>query len=290
MIVPYPAGGMSDTIGRIVVERMQERLGQRILIENVGGADGSIGVGRAARARPDGYTICLGLMDTHVLNGAFYSLPYDVLHDFAPVAALGSSSTVLLGRQSIPANDLGALLGWLKDHPNQASAGMNSISFRLLALAFQKQTATQFIIVPYRAGGELTKDFMAGQIDLSFGPVGILPRLPAGTFKAYAVTSEVRLATAPDIPTFAEMGLAALSFSEWFGLFAPKGVPNDIIARLNATTIEAIADPAVRSRITDLWLEVFPREQQTPEALAALQRTDAEKWWPLIKELGIKAE
>jgi tripartite-type tricarboxylate transporter receptor subunit TctC len=222
---------------------MREPLGQRIIIEKVGGADGSIGVGRAARARPDGYTICLGIMDTHVLNGAFYSLPYDVLHDFVPIAALGSTSSVLLGRQSIPANDLGELLGWMKDHPNQASAGLNSISLRLLALVFQKQTATQFTVVPYRAGGELAKDFMAGQIDLSFGPVGALPRLPAGTFKAYAVTSDARLATAPDIPTFAEMGLPALSFSTWLGLFAPKGAPNDIIAKLNSAAIEALADP-----------------------------------------------
>jgi tripartite-type tricarboxylate transporter receptor subunit TctC len=229
-------------------------------------------------------------MDTHVLNGAFYSLPYDELHDFVPIAALGSTSLVLRGRPSIPANDLGELLGWLKDHPNQASAGLNSISTRLLALAFQKQTATQFTVVPYRAGGDLLKDFMAGQIDLTFGPVAGLPLLPAGTFKAYAVTSDARLTTARDIPTFAEMGLPALSFSTWLGLFAPKGAPNDIIAKLNSAAIEAMADPGVRSRLSDLWLELFPREQQTPEALAAMQKADAEKWWPIIKDFGIKAE
>jgi tripartite-type tricarboxylate transporter receptor subunit TctC len=291
MIVPFPAGGSTDVIGRIVAERMRGPLGQRLVIENIGGADGSIGVGRTARARPDGYTICLSIMDAYVLNGAFYSLPYDVLNDFAPIAPLAGIPLVLSARNTVPAKDLSELIAWLKAHPDQASAGMNSLGLRLLAVFFQKQTGTQFTIVPYRAAGTEIEDLMAGRIDLAFGTLPThLPLVRAGSEKAYAVTSDTRSTLAPDIPTFAEMGLSALSFSSWFGLFAPKGTPKDITGKLNAAAVEALADPSVRSRLTELGYEVFPRERQTPEALAALQKADAQKWWPIIKELGIKAE
>jgi tripartite-type tricarboxylate transporter receptor subunit TctC len=291
MIVPFPAGGAADVIGRIMTERMREPLGQPIIIENIGGAEGSIGVGRVARARPDGYTICLSIDATFVLNGAFYALPYDVLNDFTPILPLAAGSIVLVARKTLPAEHLSELIAWLKAHPNQASLGMNTLSFRLLATRFQRQTGAQFNIIPYRAVGAIVGDLVAGQIDLAFGTLTThLPQLRAGIEKAYAVAGETRSALAPDIPTFAELGLPALTYSNWYGLFAPRDTPKYIIVKLNAATVQALADPAVQSRIVELGFEVFPRERQTPEALGALQKADAEKWWPIIKELGIKAE
>ena len=291
MIVPFPAGGATDVVARVLAERMREPLGQRIAIENVGGADGSVGVGRVARARPDGYTICLGIDGTFVLNGAFYSLDYDLLNDFAPISPIVTGPIVLVARTTMPAKDVNDLIAWLRVHPGQASAGMNTLGFRLVAARFQKETETQFAIIPYRAAGSLVQDLVAGRIDLVFGTLTThLPMLRSGSEKAYAVASETRSALAPDIPTFAEMGLTALTYSNWYGLFAPKGTPNDIIGKLNAAAVAALADPAVRARLSEVAVEVFPREQQTPGALAALQKADAAKWWPIIKELGLKSE
>jgi tripartite-type tricarboxylate transporter receptor subunit TctC len=289
MIVPVPAGAGTDAVGRVLAERMRASLGRPVIVENVGGAEGSTGVGRAARARPDGYTIDLGSMDTHVLNGAFYSLPYDLLNDFAPILLLGTYPVVLVARK-MPAKDLDELIAWLKANPDKASAGNSSTNTRLLLAVLQKGTGTRFTLVPYRGGPPAVQDLAAGQIDMLFVAPVMLPLVRAGSIKAYAVTSDTRLALAPDIPTFAEMGLPALSYSAWSGLFAPKGTPRDIIDKLKAAAVEALADPAVRSRLVDLGLEIFPREQQTPEALAALQKADAEKWWPIIKELGVKSE
>jgi tripartite-type tricarboxylate transporter receptor subunit TctC len=290
MIVPFPAGGGLDSVGRIVAERMRGLIGQPVVIENVSGADGSIGVGRAARARPDGYTICLGITDTHVLNGAFYSLPYDVVTDFSPVSPLVTQPIILFASKTLPAKDVNGLIAWLKANPNKASAGIQTVGFRLRAVFFQQQTGTQFALVPYRGSATAIPDLLAGQIDLFFDAPIQLSLMRSGSIQAYAVTGETRLAQAPDIPTFGEMGLAALSDSGWYGLFAPKGTSRDIISKLNAAVVAALANPAVRSRLGDLGMEIFPRERQTPEALAALVKADAEKWWPIIKEFGIKAE
>jgi tripartite-type tricarboxylate transporter receptor subunit TctC len=291
LIVPFPAGGGADVIARVMAERMREPLGQPIIIENIAGADGSIGVGRAARVRPDGYTICLGFDGSHVLNGAFFSLPYDLFNDFVPISPLATISIVLLARKTMPAQGLSELIAWLKAHPNQASAGINNLAFRLLAARLQKQTGTQFTIVPYRAVGSVLGDLVAGQIDLSFNTVAVsLPLVRSESIKAYAVTGETLSRLLPDIPTFAQMGLPELTYTSWYGFFAPKGTPNDIIRKLSGTAVEALADPAVRSRLAELGYEAFPRERQTPEMLAALQKSHAEKWWPIIKEFGIKAE
>jgi len=290
MIVPFAAGGTTDVVGRVLAERMRALLGQPVIIENVSGADGSIGTGRASRARPDGYTIDLGNKDTHVLNGAFYSLPYDVWNDFAPISPLVTLRGFLFARKAMPAKDLKELIAWLKANPNNASMGAPSASGSLLAAFFQKETGTQFAIVPYRGNAPAMQDLLAGQIDLFYASPDQLPLMRAGSIKAYAVSSEMRMVLAPDIPTFAEMGLPALSWPFWFGLFAPKSTPKEIIAKLNAAVVKALADPAVPSRLADLGLEIFPREQQTPEALGALVKGDAEKWWPIIKELGIRAE
>jgi tripartite-type tricarboxylate transporter receptor subunit TctC len=290
MIVPFAAGGPTDAFGRVLAERMRALLGRPVIIENVSGADGSIGTGRASRARPDGYTIDLGNKDTHVLNGAFYSLPYDVRNDFAPISPLVTLRGFLFARKAMPAKDVRELIAWLKANPNKASMAVPSASGRLLAAFFQKETGTQFALVPYRGNAPAMQDLLAGQIDLFYGTPDQLPLVRAGSIKAYAVSSDMRTVLAPDIPTFAEMGLPALSWPFWFGLFAPKSTPKEIIGKLNAVVAEALADPALPSRLADLGLEILPREQRTPEALGALVKADAEKWWPVIKELGIKAQ
>jgi tripartite-type tricarboxylate transporter receptor subunit TctC len=289
MVVPSAPGGPTDAMARVVAEQIRGLLGQPVIIENVTGADGSIGTLRAARAKPDGYMIELGTVSTHMLNGALYSLPYDILNDFAPIAPVAASWPFLFTRKTMPAKNLNELIVWLKANPNKASAGIPSTFFRLATAFFQKETGTHFTLVPYRGVAPAIQDLVAGQIDLLFSTPDALPLVGAGGIKAYAATSDARLAPAPDIPTFGEMGLP-LSFSAWFALFAPKGTPREIIDRLNAATAQALADPAVRSRLADLGMEVFPRGRQTPEALGALQKADAEKWWPLIKEFGIRAE
>jgi tripartite-type tricarboxylate transporter receptor subunit TctC len=277
MIVPFAAGGAGDVVGRVVAERMKGSLGRSIIVENVSGADSSIGVGRAARAMPDGYTIELGDLGGHVLNGAFYSLPYDLLNAFAPISPLTTSPVVLFARKTMPAKNLGELITWLETNPDKASAGIAAPVFRLLTAFFQKETGTHFTLVPYRGGAPAIQDLVAGQIDLFFGTPVYIPQVRAGSIKAYAVTSDTRMALAPNIPTFAETGLSTLSFSNWAGLFAPKGTPTDIIGKLNAAAMEALADAAVRVRLVDLGFELFPREQRTPEALGALVKADAEK-------------
>jgi len=288
MIVPIGAGSTGDIVGRVLAERMRASLGQPIIVENVSGAEGRIGTGRAARAMPDGYTIDLGFTSSHVLNGALYSLPYDVMNDFAPISPLGTTPLVFYARNSMAAKDVTELIAWLKANPNRASMGVVASSIRVLSAFLRKETGTQFALVPYRGVAPAIQDLVAGQIDLLIGSPDQLPLMRAGSIKAYAVTRNTRIELAPDIPTFAELGLPALLWLPWYGLFAPRGTPKDTIRKLNAAVVEALADPAVRSRLIDLGLEIFPHEQQTPEALAALQKSDVEKWWPIIKELGIK--
>jgi tripartite-type tricarboxylate transporter receptor subunit TctC len=282
MIVPVAAGGQVDAIARVLAEQMRKTLGQPVIIENVSGADGTLGTGRVARAVPDGYTIDLGTASTNGLNGAFYSLRYSVLNDFAPITPLATIAYVMYGRKTLPVTSLHELIDWLTNNPNKASIGIAGVSHRLLTAVFKKETGTQFGAVPYRGAAPAVPDLLAGQIDLVWAPPDWLPLVRAGRIKAYAVTSETRLARAPDIPTFAEMRLPAVSFPGWYGLFAPKGTPKEIIDRLNAASVQAFADPAVRSRLVDLGMEIFPRAQQTPQALGAMVKNDAEKWWPII--------
>jgi tripartite-type tricarboxylate transporter receptor subunit TctC len=290
LIAPVAPGSSGDVIARVVAERMKGALGQPIIIENVGGADGSIGVGRLARARPDGYTIDIGFLGSHVMNGAFYSLPYDLLNDFEPIALLTTTTFVLYARKSLPAKDLNELIAWLKANSDKTATAVTAASQRLFAMLFQKETETRFGLVPYRGGANAIQDLVAGQVDMFFDVPAQLPQVRGGNIRAYAVASDTRLAAAPDIPTFAELGWPTVSWSAWFGFFAAKGVPKDIIVKLNAAVVEALADQTVRSRLADLGLEIVPRERQTPETLGALVKSDAKKWWPLIKEFGIKTE
>jgi len=290
MIVPLAAGSSLDVVARLVAERMGTALGQPIIIENVPGADGSIGVGRVARARPDGYTIEFGFLAANVLNGAFYSLSYDLLGDLTPISPVAAAPFVLYAKASLPAKDLKELIAWLRANPNKASAGVTTVGYRMVMALFQKESRTRFTLVPYRGFPPEMQDLVAGRIDFFFDGALQLPLMRARNMKAYAVTSDARMAQAPDIPTFSEMGLPSVSFSTWLALFGPKNLPKEIIGKLNAAAVEALADEALRSRLTDLGYAVYPRERQTPEALGALRKADAEKWWPIIKELGIKPE
>jgi tripartite-type tricarboxylate transporter receptor subunit TctC len=291
MVVPFAAGGPTDTITRIVAERMRVALGQTVVIENVTGADGSIGVGRAARATPDGYTLSIGQWSTHVLNGAAYTLPYDLLKDFEPVALIATNPEVIVTSTRIPAKDLAELIAWLKPNQGNVSVGMASMSHRVAAVYFQNRTGARFVFVPYRGAGPAMQDMVARQIDMMFDQAAnSLPQVRNGTIKAYAVTAKERLASAPEIPTVDEAGLPGFYISVWTALWAPAGTPKPAIARLNAAVVEALGNSNVRARLAELGQDIPPPDQQTPAALGALQRAEIEKWWPIIKEANIKPE
>jgi tripartite-type tricarboxylate transporter receptor subunit TctC len=291
LVVPFPAGGSTDAIGRIVAERMRVSLGQPVIIENVGSAGGSIGVGRVARATPDGYTLDIGQWDTHVANGATFSLSYDVLKDFEPVALISSNPFLILAKKAMPADDLKSLIAWLKGNPDKASQAIPTAGSHVAGILFQKETGTRFAFVPYRGGGPAMQDLVAGQIDLMIIQAAVaLPQVRAGAIKAYAVTASSRFPAAPDIPTVDEAGLPGIHISGWFALFAPKGTPTEVVTKLNTAVVEALADPTVRARLANLGQEIFPREQQTPQALAAYHKAEIEKWWAIIKAANIKAE
>ena len=291
LVVPFPAGGPTDTIGRVVAEGMRASLGQPVVIDNVGGAAGSLATGKVARAAPDGYTIGLGSGTTHVANGAIYSLNYDVVTSFEPVSMLTIQPMVIVAKKTMQADTLHDLIAWLRANPDKASqgtAGAGSTS-HLAGIFFQMETGTRYQFVPYRNTG--MQDLMAGLIDLMIDPAAnSVPQVRAGTIKAYAVTSRTRTPAAPDVPTVDEAGLPALQITSWHGLWVPKGTPKDIIAKLNGAVVEALADLTVRRRLADLANETVPRDQQTPAALAAWQKAEIEKWWPIIKAAGIKAE
>ena len=293
IVVAFAAGGSGDTITRILADHMLNQLGQTIVVENVGGAAGSIGVGRVARSAPDGYTISSGNWPTHVLNGAIYSLNYDVLKDFEPISLIATESIVLVSRKNLPANNLTDLTAWLRANPDKASAGTTGPGGvgHVVGIFFQKETGTQFQFVPYRGLAPATQDMIAGQIDMMFDTsANSLPHVRSGNIKAFAVTSKTRLAAAPDIPTVDEAGLPGFHISNWRGLWAPKGTPRDVIVKLNGAVRSALADPTVQKRLGDLGQELFPPEQLTPEALGALQQAEIEKWWPVIKAANIKAQ
>lgn len=293
MVVPFTAGGPLDTTARILSDHMRQTLGQPVIIENIGGAAGSIGVGRVARATPDGYTVVIEIWSTAVVNGAMYQLSYDLQKDFEPIALVTDGPLVIIGKKTFPADDLKGLIAWLKANPDKATAGTSGVGSpqHIFGVLFQKVTGTRFQFAHYRGGAQITQDLVAGQIDLVFSDViTALPQVRAGNIKAYAIMGKSRMAVAPEIPTVDEAGLPGFYNSVWQGVWAPKDTPQDAIDRLNAAIVDALADPKVRERLTALGRVIYPREQLTPQALAALQKAEIEKWWPIIKAAGIKGE
>jgi tripartite-type tricarboxylate transporter receptor subunit TctC len=293
IVVPFAAGGGTDTLARIIATRIRGSLSQPVIIENVAGATGSIGVGRVVRAAGDGYTLSIGTLSTHVLSGALYALPYDVLKDLTPVAQLASEPSLIVTKKTMPANDLNELIAWLKANPGKASQGTAGVgnTAHVAGLLFQKETGTRFQVVPYRGSAPAMQDLIAGQIDIMIDAASnTVAQILAGSIKAYAVAGKTRLAAAPEIPTVDEAGLPGFYSSIWFGLWAPARTPKDIVAKLNAAVVEALADPMVRARIAALGQDIPPREQQTPEALGAFHKAEIEKWWPIIKAANIKGD
>jgi tripartite-type tricarboxylate transporter receptor subunit TctC len=291
MVVPYPPGGLSDAVARPVAEGMQGTLGQTVVIENVGGANGAIGSARAARAAPDGYTLLLGIWNTHVAIAKLLKLDYDVVEDFAPIAFMTDAPLLLTVHKSIPVNTFKELVAWLTANPDKASSGSAGIGSppHLLDEVVRKQTKTRFQTVHYRGAGPIMQELMGGQIQLAFlNPATASPHVRSGVIKALGVTSAQRMKILPDVPTMAEAGFpGGMEFSLWSGLFAPKGMPKEIIATVNRAVVASLADPKVRERLANQGMEIAAREKQTPEALAAIQRAEIKKWWPIIEATGI---
>jgi tripartite-type tricarboxylate transporter receptor subunit TctC len=290
LVVPFPPGGSTDVAARIMAERMRAPLGQPVIIENIGGAGGSIAVGRVARAAPDGYTFDIGQWDTHV-GSIIYKLDYDLQKDFEPIGLVSNNPQLMVAKKDLPADNLKDLVAWMKTNPGKINFVNQNAAANVTGVLFEKLTGQKFQYIPYRGAGPAMTDLVSGQVDLLVvqGAVA-LPQIRGGKIKAIANLSPQRSASMPDIPTSDETGVKGLYMSGWFGFWAPKGTPKDIIAKLNAAMIEALADPAVKARFTELGLDVAPRELQTPEGLAAFQKAEIDKWWPIIKDAGISAQ
>jgi tripartite-type tricarboxylate transporter receptor subunit TctC len=293
MIVPFPAGGATDTLARFLGEKMRSALGQPIIIENIAGAAGSIGVGRAVRSSADGYTLSIGTSTTHMLTGGLYALSFDLLKDLAPVILIGSEPLLIVGKKDLPADDLKGLIAYLKANPDKASVGIAGVGAtgHLAGISFQKASGSKFQFVPYRGNAPAMQDLLAGQIDFMIEPSSNFKSLvAAGSVKPFAVTGTTRLASSPNIPTADEAGLPGFFASLWYGLWVPKNTPKDIVATLNATMVQVLSAPSVKERLTDLGIQISPLDRQSPEALRELQKTEADRWWPIIKAANLKAE
>ncbi|HWM82752.1 MAG TPA: tripartite tricarboxylate transporter substrate binding protein BugD [Pseudolabrys sp.] len=293
IIVPFAAGGPSDAMARILAERMKAPLGQQIVVENVTGAGGSIGVGRAVAAAPDGYTISFGHLGTHVCNGAIYPLNYDLLKDLEPVVMLPSNPMVVVSKKAVPATNLKDFVAWVKANDGKVTAGTAGAGSgsHIAGVYFQNLTGAKLQYVPYRGTGPALNDLVAGQIDMIIDQTSnSINQIRTGNIRAYAVTDVKRVASASDIPTADEAGLKGFHMTLWSGMWVPKGTPKAAIAKLNAAVVETLADPAVRKRMEQLGLEIPPREQQTPEALGKFHKAEIDKWWPIIKAANISAK
>lgn len=293
IIAPFPAGGPLDGIARVLGESMHGTLGQPIVVENVPGAGGNLGIGRLARSAPDGYTIGIGQWSTQVVNPVTYSLPYDVIKDFEPIALLTITPQLIIARKDFPAKNVKDLVAWLKANPDKATAATVGAAggAQVSAMYFQQKTGTTFRFVPYRGGGPAILDLIAGRVDLMFDQAAnAVGHVRSGSVKAYAVMSKTRWSQLPDVPAIDESGTPGLYVDYWHGMWAPKGTPKPIIAKLNAAIVHALADPAVRKRLTEFGHEVFPADQQSPEALAAYHKAEIAKWWPIVRAMNLRAQ
>ena len=293
MIVPFPAGGATDTVARYLAERMRGILGQSVIIENVAGAAGTIGVGRAVRSPADGYTLSIGTSTTHMLTGGLYTLPFDLLKDLEPVILIGSEPLLMAGRKNLPADDLKGMIAYLKANPDKASVGIAGVGAagHLAGISFQKETGTRFQFVPYRGNAPAMQDLLAGQIDFMIEPSSNFKSLvTSGSIRPYAVTGRTRLASSPDIPTADEAGLPGFFASLLYGLWVPRDTPKDTIAKLNATMVQVLGDPSAQKRFEELGIQISPSDQQSPDALRAFQKAEMERWWPIIKASDLRAE
>ncbi len=290
LVSPFPPGGSTDAIARIMAQRMGTSLGQTVIVENVGGAGGSIGARRVATAKPDGYTFVIGQWDNFVGNGVVYNLDYDVQKDFEPIGILSINPQLILARKGL-ADDLKSLVVYMRANPGRVTFVNQQASAQIVAVQLQQLTGTSVLLIPYRGGGPAMQDMIAGHVDLLMVQAAIaLPQVRAGTIKALAVLQPKRSPVVEGVPTVDEAGVPGLYLPGWFGFFAPKGTPKDVVAKLNAAMVESLADPAIRARFAELGLDIASREQQTPQGLAAFQKAEIEKWWPLIKAAGIKIE
>jgi tripartite-type tricarboxylate transporter receptor subunit TctC len=293
IIVPYLAGGPADGLARPLAERMSRALGQPVVVENVPGQSGAIGVARAVKANPDGYTLSYGHNGSHVVNGAVYALPYDLRTDLAPVALLPSNPLMISARKDFPAADLKQLIAWLKANPGKAGTGNvgPASGTNTNAIYFQNTTGVRFRFVPHKSVQTAMTALIGGELDLLFDQAShSLPFLRSGQIRAYAVTSKTRTVSAPDVPTTDEAGLPGFHSANWYGLWVPKGTPNDIVARLNRAVVETLADAALVKRLNERGLDMPPADQRTPEGLGAFHKAEIEKWWPILKAAGIKAK
>jgi len=290
LVVPFPPGGSTDVTARIMAEKMRPILGQPVIIENVGGAGGSIAVGRVARAQPDGYTIDIGQWDTHV-GSIIYKLNYDLQTDFEPIGLISNNPQLLVARKNLPANRLNELVTWMKANPGEAKFVNQNAAAHVSGILMEKATGTKVTYIPYRGAGPAMTDLISGQVDLLvIQGAAALPQVRAGTIKAIANLSPKRSTSMPDIPTSDETGVPGLYMSGWFGFWAPKGTPKPVVATLNSAMSKVLDDPAVKTKFAELGLDVASKEQQTPEGLAAFQKAEIEKWWPIIKASGITPE
>jgi tripartite-type tricarboxylate transporter receptor subunit TctC len=291
IIVPFAAGGPTDLVARVIADKMAAPLGQPLVIENVAGAGGSIAATRVARSTPDGYTVEIGNNGSNMLTGAMYALPVDIIKDFAPVAELTINPQIVVTRKTIPATNLKELLVWLKDNQKTVSVGIAGPVAEVSVVNFETMAALQFQHVPYRGAAPSMQDLIAGHIDLMVDQLSnSVPQVKAGTIRAYAVAAKTRSPAMPDVPTADEAGLPGFYGALWHGLWAPKGTPDDVIAKLNAAVRQALADPTVKARLAEVGQEIVPLEQQTPAALGAFQQAEKDKWWPVVKAAGLKGE
>jgi len=293
MVVPFSAGGPTDTLARIMGERMRTTLGQPVLVDNTTGAGGSIGTGKVVRSAPDGYMVSIGHWGTHVVNGAYYSLPFNLLTDFEPVAMIASNPQIIISKTAVPAKNLKELNAWISANQDKALMGAGSIggASHMAAIYYGNRIGVKFHVVPYRGGAPALQALLAGEIDLYVTQISnVAGHIKAGTIRAYAVTANTRQAAAPEVPTVDEAGLPGMHISIWHGIWLPKGTPREVVMKLNAAIVETLADAAVRQRFADLGQEIPAREQQTPEGLFAHHKAEIDKWWPMIKAAGLKAE